>query len=130
MNPYTLVKQEERNSATSAAAQPGYVRLVLPSDGGPARVRAVCRKFASLCQEESASRGLIVAESSQSLGDELDEGFDLATSAMCHGFKLAVVTRGAACRNISKTATSIAARRRATARIFSSEHAAAAWLMS
>lgn len=111
-------------------AYPGYVRLVLRGNDGPARTRAACRRFAVLCREESASRGLIVAESSRATAQELDEGFELATAALSRGFKLAIVAHGPACRRICSTAASMAARRRATARIFTSEHEAAAWLMS
>lgn len=113
-----------------AVAHPGYVRLVLQWDSGPAHARAACRKFASLCREENASRGLIVAESSGALIAVLEDALEAATGGMGRRFKLAVVARGSAAGIISKTAASIAARRKAIAKVFSSEHQAAGWLMS
>lgn len=113
-----------------AASQPGYVRLVMRWDGAPARARAACRQFASLCREEGASRGLIVAESSDGMAAGFEDGLEAATAALRRGFKLAVVARGPAAGSISRTAAAIAARRRVTAKVFSSEHQAAGWLMS
>ena len=112
-----------------AVAQPGYVRLVLSADDGPGHLRAACRKFASLCREEHASRGLIVAESSHVTSAEVADGFEAATAAVGRGFKLAVVVRGSTSARISQTVASIAARRRAVAKTFTSEHQAAGWVM-
>lgn len=114
--------------ATEVAAQPGYVRLVLPRRDADAR--AACRKFARLCREESACRGLIVARSTDSSPPELENQMILATRDVSSGFKLGLVVQGAAAGTIAQIATSIARRRQAKARIFSSEHRAAGWLMS
>jgi hypothetical protein len=54
----------------------------------------------------------------------------LATRDVSSGFKLGLVVQGAAAGTIAQIATSIARRRQAKARIFSSEHRAAGWLMS
>lgn len=116
--------------AKDATAHPGYIRLVLHWDGGPAHARAACRRFASLCRAENASRGLIVAESSGAATAALEDAFEAATAGLGRGFKLAVVARGSAAGSISKTAASIAARRKAIAKLFPSEHQAAGWLMS
>ena len=131
MNAYD--RHEERIRpflARDAAAHPGYVRLVLRWDDGAARARIACRRFASLCRDEDASRGLIVAESFPATDADFEKAFETAAAAVRPGFKLAVVARGTASRRIAKSAASIAARRRATTRLFSSEHHAAGWLMS
>ena len=114
----------------SAMAYPGYVRLVLRRNDAPAHARAACRRFALLCREECTNRGLIVAECDASTEEGLDQSFELATACLADGFKLAVVARGRAYYRICVKARSIAARRRTTARIFPSEHEAAAWLMA
>lgn len=61
-----------------AASHPGYVRLVMRWDEGPARARAACRRFASLCREEGASCGLIVAESPDGMSEGFEQGLEAA----------------------------------------------------
>lgn len=112
----------------SAAAQPGYVRLVL-SEHDPRNVPAACLRFAQLCREESATRGMIVAISPAE-GGGLQEDLDAAVACAGAGFRLAVVARGAGCTAIARSAAAAAARRRAAAKTFKSEHQAAAWLMA
>jgi hypothetical protein len=114
--------------ARDVAAQPGYVRLVLPVHA--AHARSACRRFSSLCREEAASRGLILAPSSDWTREELEKHIGLATREMTLGFRLAVVVQGSAAASVSEIATSVAARRKARTKIFWSEHHAAAWLMS
>lgn len=114
--------------AADVAAQPGYVRLVLPPRDPQAR--AACREFSNLCREESASRGLIVARFSGSNPLELETQMTLATREVSPGFRLGLVVQGSAATSIAHIATAIASRRKAKARIFPSEHRAAAWLMS
>lgn len=121
-------KNQDALPPNEVAAHPGYVRLVLPPED--AQARSACRQFSELCGEESANRGLIVAQSSSSNPGELEHQIALATGAVCAGFRLAVVAQGKHASRISRIATATAARRRARARIFSSEHQAAAWLMS
>lgn len=115
-------------SAAATAAHPGYVRLVLPSE--LARARAACRKFSRLCDEEGARGGLILAAACEADHRELEGQIALATSAVSRGFKLAVVAQGHNAALIFRIAGATAARRKAKARVFSSEHRAAAWLMA
>lgn len=112
----------------AVAAHPGYVRLVLLPQR--AQARSACRRFSELCREESTKRGLILARSSNSDPVELKDQISLATLAVSQGFKLAVVAQGTDAAYISRLATSSASRRSARAKVFSSEHQAAAWLMS
>jgi len=109
----------------NATAQPGYVRLVLDAEDTPRVARAAGRRFALLCREEDASRGLIVAGDA---GSDVD--WEDALAASRPGFRLAVVARGQGAGQIARTAASLASRRGAAARVFKSEHQAAAWLMA
>jgi len=53
----------------------------------------------------------------------------LATHGVLPGFRLALVAQGADATSICRIVGVSAARRRASARLFPSEHRAAAWLM-
>lgn len=107
-----------------AVAHPGYVRLILGPDDAPRDARAAGRRFAKLCREEDASRGLIVAGTAAAGVD-----WDDALAASGAGFRLALVVRGSESAHVARAAFSAASRRSAVARLFKSEHRAAAWLM-
>ena len=118
---------DDPHFSASVAAHPGYVRLVLP--GEHHRACAACRRFAQLCSQESPRGGLILARSSDSDPAERESQIALATRGVPPGFRLALVAQGSDATRLRRIVGAIAARCRASAMIFPSEHRAAAWLL-
>ena len=126
MYPFT----EERSRTMlerDVAAQPGYVRLALAT--GDAGALAACRKFSKLCAEESANRALVIAQSSGSNRLEIENQIRVATGGLLRGFKLAVVAQGSDATSVARIAEATAIRQNGKAKVFHSEHQAAAWLL-
>jgi phosphotransferase system HPr-like phosphotransfer protein len=123
-----MYQLDDKHSRAAIAAHPGYVRLVLPTQH--AHARAACRKFSQLCQEEDARGGLILTRSSDADPAELESQMALATRGVLPGFKLAIVAQGTDAASIRRIVGATAARRRAKAKAFPSEHRAAAWLIA
>lgn len=108
--------------------EPGFVRMTLADAAESAQNITACREFVRVCVTEGATRAMIANRAD---GDaarlRLREALGVLTGAMPRPLKLAIVARGTAQAASEKV---LDRHRSLNARVFPSEHEAAAWLLS
>jgi len=106
--------------------EPGFVRMILADAAQSAQNVTACREFVRVCVTEGATRAMIANRVD---GDAagLREALGILTGSTPRRLKLAIVARGTAQAASERV---LARQRSLNARVFRSEHEAAAWLLS
>jgi hypothetical protein len=111
-------------------AQPGYVQLVIGAEAGLRGAKAACRQLAKICREECVNGALVLFLAAGPAVAQLQDHLPLAMQALSPGFRLAVVSSCPAAAPLAAALADKGTACGAVAKVFPSEHRAAAWLMS